>query len=82
MIARPIFENFRTVFLDYFKEEVLTAEFDAAQQLIVFTNPFFAFDELVMNICDNILETVYFHQHLELHLYPFGSNECFKISIN
>jgi len=82
MIARPIFENFRKAFLDYFDQEVISADFDEQQNLIVFVSPYLNFEEIIMNICDNILETVYFRQQLQLHLYPFGSNEGVKISIN
>ena len=82
MIARPIFEKFRQDFLAYFNGDVISAEFDNWQQLIVFVNPYLDFAELVMHICESILEIVYFRQHLELHIYPFGNNEAVRISIN
>ena len=82
MITRPVFEKFRQDFLAYFKDDVISAEFDSWQQLIVLVNPYRDFEEIVMQICENILETVYFRQHLELYIFPFGSNESVKLKIN
>ena len=82
MIARPILENFRQNFLDYFQNQVLLAEFDEQQRLIVFVNPYLDFSELAMEICDNLIETVFFNHHLDLHLYRYGNNSFIKVSIN
>jgi len=81
-MTRPHFEQFRKALLDYFQGDVIVAEFDNWDNLILFANPYQNFEELAINVCDNILETVYFSQHLELRLYPFGTNEYLKISIN
>ncbi|RYF16447.1 MAG: hypothetical protein EOO42_16485 [Flavobacteriales bacterium] len=82
MIIRPIFEKFRERFLFYFEGEVLTAEFDNDQNLIVFANPYVDYSDLVIHICESVAELVYFRQRLLLYLYPFGSNECLSIRIN
>lgn len=82
MIIRPVFEKFRQHFLFYFEGDVLTAEFDNDQNLIVFANPYVDYSDLVINICEKVAELVYFRQRLLLYLYPFGNNDCLSIRIN
>jgi hypothetical protein len=80
-MIKPQLERFRNEFLDYFQEDILLAEFDGHNHLIVFANPFLKFDELIVDICDHISETA-FDLNVYVHLYPFGKNESVIICIN
>jgi hypothetical protein len=76
------FELFRNEFLDYFGEHIITADFQSPNTLVVYTNPYLQFGELLTYICDSIFDMIHFCEHVNLHLYSFGSNECINISIN
>ncbi len=81
MIAKPL-ENFRKEFLDFYKGYVLTADFDKQGKLIIFTNPYLDFENVIYDMCDMMLDTVNFREHLVIQLYPFGKNEYVSVSVN
>ena len=81
-MTRPRLERYRKHFIHYFEEYIIAAEFNESQQLIVYTNPYKEFDHTVMEICEGLLDTVDFPDHLSLYVYPFGRNECIRIAIN
>ncbi len=82
MMNRPRLERYRTQFLNYFQDYVLAAEFDAQANLVVYATPYQNFDEVVVEVCEGLLDTVDFPDQLYLYLYPFGSNQYVKIGIN
>ena len=81
-MTRPILERFRQEFVSYFEDYVIAAEFDHSENLVVFTNPYIRFDEVVIQICEGLFETLSFQQKFALYLFPFGSNGYIKLSVN
>ena len=81
-MIRPRLERYRKQFLYHFEDHVLAAYFDAQQHLVVYATPYQNFDEIVMEICEGLIDTVDFSDRLLLYIYPFGSNVYIKIGIN
>ena len=81
-MTRPRLERYRQHFLDHFDDYIMVAEFDKDQHLIVYANPYINFEETIMQVCEGLFDTVDFPDHLNLHLYSFGSNEFIRIVIN
>ncbi|TKC09885.1 hypothetical protein FA048_06630 [Pedobacter polaris] len=81
-MIRPRLERYRKHFLNHFEDYIIAAEFDAGQNLIVYATPYQNFDEIIMEICEGLVDTVDFPDHLFLYLYSFGNNEYIKIAIN
>ncbi|TKC10523.1 hypothetical protein FA048_10085 [Pedobacter polaris] len=81
-MIRPRLERYRKYFLNHFDNYVLAAEFDLKKNLVVYATPYQDFDEIVIEICEGLVDTVDFSDHVLLYLYPFGSNKYIKIAIN
>ncbi len=75
-------DTFKREFINYYENDILIADFDQQGHLIAFAKPFLDFDEVIVNVCEGMLDIVDFKQHLEVRLYPFGSNEFVEIGIN
>ena len=81
-MTRPRLERYRKTFLSYFDDYVLAADFDVQQNLVVYTTPYRNFDEVIIEVCEGLIDTVDFSDHLFVYLYPFGSNQYVRIGIN
>ena len=81
-MIRPRLERYKKHFLQYFEQQVIAAEFDLGEHLVVYANPYLDFEQLTTQICEGLFHTVDFPDQLEMHLYPFGHNQYVKIAIN
>jgi uncharacterized glyoxalase superfamily protein PhnB len=75
-------ELFLEKFIDYHNDNVMHAELDPDDNLIIFASPYRDFDETTFELCDRLLDTVDFREQLKVKLYHFGSNEFVEIWIN
>ncbi len=82
MLTRAQSAIFLSQFHEYFGEHTIASELDTFGRLIIFTNPYLKFDELLEHICENIFDIYHFAEHFEILIYPFGSNDYILISIN
>jgi len=73
---------FKDDFFAYYRDLLISTEIDSSNNLIVFVRPDLDFDETVAYISDSILDTVVFEEHLDVYVYPFGSNEFITLGIN
>ncbi|MGV3547451.1 MAG: hypothetical protein ACO1N4_10330 [Pedobacter sp.] len=75
-------ETFRTELLTYYQDYLLMADFTANGKLLLLAKPFVDFHQIIMDLCDNMIDMVHFREHLDVHLYQFGKNELVEIAIN
>ena len=81
-MIRPRLERYKKHFVQYFQQQVIAAEFDPQEHLVVYANPYLDFEQLTLEICEGLFDTVDFPDHLVMHLYPFGANHYVRIAIN
>ena len=74
--------NFATNFLAYYKEYIISAHFDENQNLVVVARPELDFQTVVAYLTVSILDTVNFDEHIDVHLYEYGTGEFIEIGIN
>lgn len=82
MRATPQLERFQKEFLSYYGDAIILTDFDEHGNFIALANPYRDFNELVMYVCDSILDTIYFDKNIHVHLRPFGVNSYVSISIH
>jgi len=75
-------EYFRHQMLNDYHEYLLMADFTDNQTLLLIVKPFLELDQVMAEICDDILEKISFRQHLDIHLCSFGQNDRIEITIN
>ena len=75
-------EKFRANFLAYYKDYIISAQIDENENLVVVSRPELEFQTVLEYLTDSILDTVMFDEHLEVHLYEYGSGEFVPIGIN
>lgn len=73
---------FKMVFVNHYENEILIADFNDQGHLVAFANPYLDFDEVIVSVCEGMLDIVDFTQHLEIRLYQFGTNEFIEIGVN
>ncbi len=73
---------FLNEFRNYFGEYTIAAELEQSGRFTVFTNPYLDFDTLLAYLCESIFAIFHYSAHLEILVYPFGSNDHILISIN
>ena len=81
-MTRRQLEIFREEFLMYYEDYILIADFDQQENLVVYSTPYLNFDEVIVYVCESLLDTVDFEDHLAIYLYQFGKNDCIRIAIN
>ena len=81
-MIRPRLLRYKKNFENYFHQEVIAAEFDPQQHLVVYANPYLDFEQLTLQICEGLFDTVDFPDQLIMHIYPFGGNQYVRIAIN
>lgn len=75
-------ESFRNEILTYYQDYLLMADFTAHGKLVLLAKPFIDFHQIIVDLCDNMIDIVDFKEHLDVHLYQFGKNELVEITIN
>jgi len=75
-------EYFRNQLLHHYQEFLLMADFTDEHTLLLIVKPFLELDQVMAQICDDILDRISFRQHLDIHLCSFGRNDRIEIAIN
>ncbi|MFI5452220.1 hypothetical protein ACHMWN_08695 [Pedobacter sp. UC225_61] len=68
--------------MEYYNDMLLSGEIDQGKNLIVYVRPDIDFEAAVSHLRDSILDAVDFEEHLDVYIYPFGSNEFITLGIN
>jgi len=75
-------EHYKSSFATHFQDYILIADLDSGHNLIAYATPYCNFEEIVMEVCEGLPDTIDFNDHLSIYLYQFGRNEYVRIGIN